>query len=141
MDGNQSTPIPEKQVASPEAGVERLSADNLEAQVVPAAVESSQNGPKSDDGTAVAQAQVASVVADDGQGDDQATTVAPVAVAAPAVAEDVDVIEPEWVKRAEEAVAANKNDPRGEEAAVEALQIEYLKTRYNLDVKSGEEKP
>lgn len=142
MDGNQPTPAPEKQPTNPEVGAEQSLANKLEAKVAPAAAESSVNGPKADDGAAAAQAQVAAVVTDD----DQVQAAMPVdpAAANPAVpltAADVDVIEPEWVKKAEEAVAAHRDDPRAEEDAVEAVQIEYLKKRYNLDVKSGEEKP
>ena len=143
MDGTQSTPVPEQQPSTPEVGAEQALSDKLEAKVAPVAAEVSQNRPKADDGTATAQAQVASLVANDD--DDQAQeTVAianPPVQAAPLTAADVDVIEPEWVKKAEEAVAAHRDDPRAEEDAVEAVQIEYLKKRYNLDVKSGDEKP
>jgi hypothetical protein len=139
MDGNQSTPTPERQAASsPELSIEQ-SASKLESKAAPVAAEAAQSGPKADDGAAVAQAQVAAVIAD---GPVQAQASQPAADATlPATAADVDVIEPEWVKRAEEAVAANRDDPRAEEAAVEALQVEYLKKRYNLEVKPSEEQP
>jgi hypothetical protein len=62
---------------------------------------------------------------------------------APAAAGDVDVIEPEWVDKAEVVIAAHLNDPYGEEAAVEKLQQEYLKQRYGIKVAdpNGEIKP
>lgn len=142
MDGTQSTPISEQQPTTPEVGAEQALSDKLEAKVAPATAEASVNGPKADDGAAVAQAQIAAVVTDD---DDQAQSAAPVDPAvtppAPVTAADVDVIEPEWVKKAEEAVAANREDPRAEEDAVEAVQIEYLKKRYDLDVKADDRKP
>lgn len=141
MDGTQSTPVPERQQAAPEVGAEQALSDKLEAKVAPVAAEATQSTPKSDDGAAVAQAQV--VVAAN-QGDDTQVIVAPAANATPSAevtAADVDVIEPEWVKKAEEAVAKNREDPRAEEKAVEAVQIEYLKKRYNLDVKPGDDKP
>lgn len=47
---------------------------------------------------------------------------------------DVDVIEPEWVNKAEGAIAAHQNDPYGEEEAVEKLQEEYLQQRYGIKV-------
>lgn len=141
MDGNQPTPVPEQQPTTPEVGAEQALSDKLEAKVAPAAAEAAQSGPKADDGAAAAQAQVAAVATDDH--DDQTATPPPVDPAnpVPSIAADVDVIEPEWVKKAEEAVAKNREDPRAEEAAVEALQIDYLKKRYNLDVKPGDEKP
>ena len=52
----------------------------------------------------------------------------------PAAAGDVDVIEPEWVDKAEGVIAAHINDPYGEEAAVEKLQEEYLQQRYGIKV-------
>lgn len=56
------------------------------------------------------------------------------AVPTPTVAGDVDVIEPEWVDRAEQVVQAHKGDPYGEEEAIEDLQQEYLKKRYGYTV-------
>lgn len=53
---------------------------------------------------------------------------------APAAAGEVDVIEPEWVDKAEQAIAAHQNDPYGEEAAVEQLQEDYLQKRYGIKV-------
>jgi hypothetical protein len=45
-------------------------------------------------------------------------------------AADVDVIEPEWVAKAEEVVRQHEGDPYGEEEAVEELQRDYLQKRY-----------
>jgi hypothetical protein len=52
----------------------------------------------------------------------------------PAAAGDVDVIEPEWVDRAENVVRAHQGDPYGEEEAIEELQEEYLQKRYGFTV-------
>ena len=63
---------------------------------------------------------------------------------APAAAGDVDEIEPVWVEKAENAIAAHINDPYGEEAAVEKLQEEYLQQRYGIkvaDPNTGDVKP
>lgn len=138
MDTNQTTPMPERQPAP--AAPDQLSADKLEAKAAPAAAEASANGPKADDGAAVAQAQVASVATDDAA-QAQADPAAAATTPPPSLAADVDVIEPEWVKKAEEAVAKHRNDPHAEEEAVEDVQREYLKARYNLDVKPGDPKP
>lgn len=132
------TPTPERQPSSSEVGVEKFLNNKLEAKVAPVAAEASQNGPRADDGATVAQAQVAAIA---NTNDDQTPGAQPVTAAAPLAADDVDVIEPEWVKKAEEAVAAHRDDPHQEEAAVEALQVDYLKARYNLDIKPDDEKP
>jgi hypothetical protein len=55
-------------------------------------------------------------------------------VPTPSVAGDVDVIEPEWVDKAEDVVRAHQGDPYGEEEAVEDLQRDYLKKRYGHNV-------
>jgi hypothetical protein len=61
----------------------------------------------------------------------------------PGVAGDVDVIEPEWVDKAEEVVKAHHGDPYGEEEAIEELQEDYLQKRYGIKVAdpNGDNKP
>ncbi len=53
---------------------------------------------------------------------------------APATAADVDLIEPEWVSKAEQVVARHRGDPYAEEEAVEELQQDYLQKRYGIGV-------
>lgn len=57
----------------------------------------------------------------------------------PDIADDVDVIEKEWVEKAEEVVKKTAGDPHAEEEAVEDLQIDYLKKRYGIDVNKSKE--
>jgi hypothetical protein len=54
--------------------------------------------------------------------------------AGPDLANDVDVIEPEWVDKAEQVVRAHAGDPYQEEEAIEDLQQDYLKKRYGYSV-------
>ena len=56
----------------------------------------------------------------------------------PASAGDVDVIEPEWVDKAESEVRAHQGDPYGEEEAIEKLQQDYLSKRYGRSVGSAD---
>lgn len=63
----------------------------------------------------------------------------PAADSNPQLADDVDVIEKEWVDRAEKIIAETKDDPYREEEAVEDLQIDYLKKRYGKDIKKTQE--
>lgn len=58
----------------------------------------------------------------------------PAQSALPNLAADVDVIEPEWVAKAEDVVRQHMGDPYGEEEAVEALQEDYLQKRYGFTV-------
>lgn len=56
----------------------------------------------------------------------------------PADADDVDVIEKEWVDRAEEVIKDTAGDPYREEEQVEDLQIDYMKKRFGKDIKKSE---
>lgn len=53
----------------------------------------------------------------------------------PAVADDVDVIEKEWVNRAKKVIEQTKNDPHAQEEGFERLQVEYQQKRYGRDIK------
>jgi hypothetical protein len=64
---------------------------------------------------------------------------APVQAGAPATAADVDLVEPEWVAAAEQAITQNAANPYAEEEAVERLQVDYLKKRYGHEVKKPED--
>jgi hypothetical protein len=53
-------------------------------------------------------------------------------------AADQDIIEPEWVNKAEQVVANTAGNPYAEEEGIEDLQIDYLKQRYGHEVKKPE---
>jgi hypothetical protein len=58
----------------------------------------------------------------------------------PAVADDKDEIEKEWVGKAKRIVEQTKSDPFLQERAVSRLQADYMKKRFNKEVKlPGEE--
>lgn len=65
------------------------------------------------------------------------SAVASVTSVNPTVADDVDVVEKEWVDKARMIVEQTKNDPYRQEAEVEKLQIDYIKKRYGRDIKPG----
>jgi|AntRauTorckE6833_2_1112554.scaffolds.fasta_scaffold00582_7 hypothetical protein len=54
----------------------------------------------------------------------------------PQIADDVDVIEKEWVDKAKEIIEQTRNHPYQQEQEVERLQQSYLKKRYGKDVSS-----
>lgn len=64
---------------------------------------------------------------------------APQKTATPATADDVDVIEKEWVEAAEKVVHEHSDDPHAEEEAFEDLQVDYLKKRYGKDIKKTDQ--
>lgn len=56
----------------------------------------------------------------------------------PAIADDVDLIEKEWVLKAKGIVARTKDDPSAQSKDMNRFKADYLKTRYNKDVKVSE---
>jgi hypothetical protein len=60
--------------------------------------------------------------------------------AIPVAADDVDVVEPEWVAAAEQVMTQTAGNPYAEEEGFETLQVDYLKKRYGHEVKKPEDK-
>jgi hypothetical protein len=132
MEPTQSNPVPEQLPVQPTGG------ENQPRPAVPEAKPLSSGQP------APAQPQPAPAVAvppaAPSAAQPQPVAAAPAAsVTGPAVANDQDVIEKEWVDKADEVVAKTVGNPHAEEEAVEDLQIDYLKKRYNKDVKKSED--
>ncbi len=61
-------------------------------------------------------------------------------LATPLLAGDGDVIEKAWVEKAEQIIDKNKYDPHAQEVAAEALNQDYLKQRFGLDVRKPQDK-
>jgi hypothetical protein len=59
------------------------------------------------------------------------TTTIPI----PAEAEDSDLIEKEWVERAKQIVAHTRHDPHEQQKALSLMKADYMKKRYNRDIK------
>ena len=57
----------------------------------------------------------------------------------PSEAEDSDLIEKEWVERAKEIVEHTRHDPREQQKALSLMKADYMKKRYNRDIKVSEE--
>lgn len=58
------------------------------------------------------------------------------AVSAPAIADDVDLIEKEWVEKAKRIVEQTKHDPHQQNKEMNHMKASYLKKRYNYDIKA-----
>lgn len=53
----------------------------------------------------------------------------------PAIADDVDLIEKEWVNKARSIVERNKNDPYVQNKELNVFKADYMKKRYGKDIK------
>ena len=58
-----------------------------------------------------------------------------VAQDSPSVAEDSDLIEKEWVDKAKNIVEKTRNDPHLQNQKINQMKAEYIKKRYNKDIK------
>lgn len=54
------------------------------------------------------------------------------------IADDSDLIEKEWVLKAKAIVAQTKNDPYTQNRSMTEVKADYLKKRYNKDLKISE---
>jgi hypothetical protein len=57
------------------------------------------------------------------------------ATGAPAIADDVDLIEREWVDKAKQIVEMTRSEPYEQKQEVSRLKADYLQKRYNKTVK------
>lgn len=67
------------------------------------------------------------------QTDDSAQTA--VEIDLPLEAEDNDLIEKEWVDRAKQIVEHTREDPYEQQRALSQMKADYMKKRYNKDIK------
>lgn len=61
------------------------------------------------------------------------------ATSSPLTAADNDLIEKEWVSKAKEMVARTHGDPFNQNKEINKIKAEYIKKRYNKDIKQGAE--
>lgn len=59
-------------------------------------------------------------------------------IALPSEASDTDLIEKEWVDVLQEIVRQTSEDPYAQQKEISKLKADYMKKRYNKDVKQGE---
>ncbi len=53
----------------------------------------------------------------------------------PEIADDADLIEKEWVNRAKVIIAKTKDDPHLQNEEISKYKADYIKKRYNKDIK------
>jgi hypothetical protein len=59
--------------------------------------------------------------------------------AVPQIADDVDLIEKEWVDKAKEIVAATRQDPYQQNKELNRFRADYIQKRYNKVIKLNDE--
>jgi hypothetical protein len=126
----QSTPTPEQQPVVP----------MVEIPQAPEVTTASAAPTVAQPATPTASPSVDAVMAAADAGGTPAVAAAPQPPVGPTIADDVDVIEKEWVDKTEDIIAKTAGDPHAEEEAIEDLTIDYMKKRYDKDIaKSGDQ--
>lgn len=62
-----------------------------------------------------------------------------ISTSSPAIADDADLIEKEWVEKAKEIVDKTRDNPYLQNKAISEMKADYIKKRYNKDVTKSEE--
>ncbi|PIZ00405.1 hypothetical protein COY62_02705 [bacterium (Candidatus Howlettbacteria) CG_4_10_14_0_8_um_filter_40_9] len=140
MDEQKNIEIEQKNLTVPTGEVEHAQppegAEVQETVVVPQEMPSQVSPPPTvPDSTNIQQPVQAPVVPI--QNDPLSQTAAPVDDGLDA--EEGNIIEKPWVKKAEDIIDKNKDNPYEEEEKQEDLQIEYLKKRFGKEIKKEEE--
>ena len=65
----------------------------------------------------------------------QQAAPAPVNSSAPAVADDLDLIEKEWVEKAKAIVFQTRHDPHAQNQEMNRFKADYMQKRYKKDIK------
>ncbi|HLB66274.1 MAG TPA: hypothetical protein VJJ78_01605 [Candidatus Saccharimonadales bacterium] len=55
----------------------------------------------------------------------------------PPIADDADLIEKEWVDKAKQILEQNKDNPHALNQAINRVKADYIKKRYNKDLKTS----
>jgi hypothetical protein len=84
----------------------------------------------------VGQSQVGDIT---GMQSGQAMTMTPAPITTTSKAEDIDVIEKEWVEKAKKVLKSSGDDPHQSVKQISLLKAEYMRKRFNRELKLPEE--
>ena len=129
---NQEQKIESGELPKPVAAGESLPLPEVQA---PAALEQGQStggAPSAAQAQAIAAAQSIA-------GTPAAQPPAAATATAHMSAQDVDLIEKEWVQKAKEIVAHTIGDPYTQNKEINKIKADYIKKRYNKDIKQTNE--
>jgi hypothetical protein len=106
----------------------------MNPQDKPAGPAQPQNSPAAQQPDPVQQDDIQNPQADDSLDKQQFTEIS-----LPTEAQDSDLIEKEWVERAKQIVEHTREDPYEQLRALSHMKADYLKKRYNKDIKITDE--
>lgn len=142
MDDHETLPSLEKKTNSNSAE-DNINSSSDHESIANRAVE--QKSQAAQDGSGLlmasdvddAQSQVQGAVNDDSSSTNDSNS--PTDLDVPQMAEDLDLIEKEWVKKAKDIVNATFGDPYTQNKQISKMKVEYIKKRYNKVIKLRED--
>ena len=138
QDNHESLDLPQPQLnqipaSNENSGVVSTSetAQSVAVEKIPAGVSAPINNSQA--------SSVLPLAADDPSSIAASAQQLPAAQAYPLIADDADLIEKEWVNKAKEIVEKTKADPYQQNKEVNKVKADYLKKRYNKELKLAED--
>lgn len=136
-------PTPSSELPKPEQAPLKTEGGEL-VTATPEAVEVAPAFERLNDASnAVSQAMTGTQIAADPaalqQATDDNTTGAAQGQSNPAVADDVDVIEKEWVEKAKSIVTKTRHDPHAQSVELTHMKHDYMRKRYGREIKQLDE--
>lgn len=128
---------PQEAQATTEANPVLKQGSEVNPEFLPPVSTDQPQPPVAQDNTAPAQQPPVAAV-DDSSPATQAPQAQQPATTNPILAEDVDLIEKEWVNKAKAIVEHTKDDPRRQNHEINKMKADYIKKRYNKDIQVGE---
>ena len=107
-------------------------------EALPASPETANSVSTPSSGTPVPQTPIADIPLVDSPIPTPTPSAPASPMSTPAVADDNDLIEKEWVVKAKKIVETNREDPYNQSKDMNIFRADYMKKRYNKTLKLGE---
>jgi hypothetical protein len=135
MNPQETLPTPEKRITPQSSEATGPTNENDAARAIEQKSQSNADGSQTLSASVAidAQSQAQGIQSDQPGGTDVGDDN-PVDV--PEIAEDVDLIEKEWVKKAKDIVHATLGDPYTQNKQITKMKLEYIKKRYDREIKT-----
>jgi hypothetical protein len=128
-------PIPPQEVEMPQEAPVKRQGSEVNPEFLPAVSTDDPAPAHAQQSQAQASAAVAQALPTAPQAKPQSP---PTHATNPVLAEDVDLIEKEWVEKAKAIVNHTKDDPNRQSKEINKMKADYIKKRYNKDIQVGE---
>ncbi len=131
MDPRDTSYHPGSDLPTPQFGASNVNSPDDSTSRLPNPANSTAAGPDLAGPNTAQNSQIIPPPIPDGSGASPSPT--------PAAADDSDLIEQEWVNKAKAIVERTKTDPHIQNQEINKIKADYIKKRYNREVKASED--